>query len=370
MASFRKKGSGWTFRVAYKDENGKTKQKERGGFKTKKEAQIAAAEMERRFLYGDDLQSGELLFETYFERWFKKYREGKYSIENDKIYLNALNVIKKYFPDTKIKNVTREKYQDFINDYGATRSYETVRKINGKIVSCLIDAQHDGAIAKLPSHRVTLVGEKGKQEEQKYLDEDEVKRLIAAVEKNIQPSYASSYMILLAIATGARFAELLGLTEDCIDFVHNTIKINKTWDYKFTKNFSTTKNESSMRTVSVDQHTMDHLKFFIDSKKIKPLNKLIFTDSTLTPISSNAVNKALKKALKRANIDKEEFTFHGLRHTHGSILLLHDASILYVSKRLGHSGIDTTMKVYSHLVKELAEKGNNISNMVINDLYG
>lgn len=44
---------------------------------------------------------------------------------------------------------------------------------------------------------------------------------------------------------------------------------------------------------------------------------------------------------------------HGLRHTHASVLLYKKVSIYYVSERLGHSNIETTLKEYTHVIKEL-----------------
>lgn len=44
---------------------------------------------------------------------------------------------------------------------------------------------------------------------------------------------------------------------------------------------------------------------------------------------------------------------HGLRHTHASVLLYKKVSIYYVSERLGHSDIETTLKEYTHVIKEL-----------------
>ncbi|MEH6872353.1 tyrosine-type recombinase/integrase, partial [Bacillus safensis] len=62
----------------------------------------------------------------------------------------------------------------------------------------------------------------------------------------------------------------------------------------------------------------------------------------------------LKKTLNDLKI--EPVTIHGLRHTHASILLYKKISIYYVSERLGHASIDTTLKYYAHVVKELREE--------------
>ncbi|WP_086350154.1 site-specific integrase [Candidatus Enterococcus clewellii] len=368
MASYRKKGKKWYFRVSYKDEAGSFKVVERPGGLTKKEAQLAAAEFEKDIADGVNIKNKERLFSDYYLEWFETFKEGKFSIETDRIYRTTYNLICEHFEEIKLKDIDRKRYQQFINKYAENHSIGTVKKVNATIKSCFKDALHAGDIPRMPSYKITLSGKAEKPESEKYLNEEEAARLTKAVIDNIKVSYTSSYMILLGLDSGARFAELLGLTEDCIDFENNSIKIDKTWDYKHLNNFSTTKTDSSNRTLAINPITMNYLKQFIDAKKVKPINKLVFTDSSLKPISSNAANKALKRALKRAGIERD-ITFHGLRHTHGSLLLLHDTSLLYVSKRLGHSNMETTANVYSHLTKELNEKGNQVSETVMNNLY-
>lgn len=49
----------------------------------------------------------------------------------------------------------------------------------------------------------------------------------------------------------------------------------------------------------------------------------------------------------------DPITMHGLRHTHACVMLYKKVSIYYVSERLGHKDIQTILKVYSHVTKEL-----------------
>ncbi|WP_342768825.1 hypothetical protein [Saliterribacillus persicus] len=61
---------------------------------------------------------------------------------------------------------------------------------------------------------------------------------------------------------------------------------------------------------------------------------------------------------------------HGLRHTHGSVLLYKKVSIYYVSERLGHGDIETILLEYSHVVRELRVEGEaattaTFENMVV-----
>lgn len=61
-------------------------------------------------------------------------------------------------------------------------------------------------------------------------------------------------------------------------------------------------------------------------------------------------------------------TCHGLRHTHASTMLYKGINILYVSKRLGHSSLNVTMSVYSHILKELEEKDNENIKKIFSEI--
>ncbi|MGD6942671.1 tyrosine-type recombinase/integrase [Cytobacillus gottheilii] len=71
-------------------------------------------------------------------------------------------------------------------------------------------------------------------------------------------------------------------------------------------------------------------------------------------LSNSHINNLLKKTLLDLNIDP--ISVHGLRHTHASFLLYKKISINYVSERLGHGDIETTMSYYAHVIKELRER--------------
>ncbi len=79
-------------------------------------------------------------------------------------------------------------------------------------------------------HVIQLSKEKRRKEkEEKYLNYEDFKRLMRATESRLDVRYTSPYLILIGGATGARYAELLGLTWNDIDFEEQTIDINKTW---------------------------------------------------------------------------------------------------------------------------------------------
>lgn len=68
-------------------------------------------------------------------------------------------------------------------------------------------------------------------------------------------------------------------------------------------------------------------------------------------VYNSTVNDVLERHCK--NVDIPVISIHGLRHTHASLLLYAGASLASVSRRLGHSDIVTTEKVYLHVIREL-----------------
>jgi integrase len=149
-----------------------------------------------------------------------------------------------------------------------------------------------------------------------------------------------------------RFAEAIGLTRGDFDFKNDTININKTWGYKKSSPIGKTKNQQSKCTIRMDKNTMNHFKELFNNTNAN-IHDLVFysPESKYKVISNTNANKLLKKLLLELNI--EPITLHGLRHTHASVLLYKKASIHYVSERLGHSDIETTLKEYTHVLKEI-----------------
>ncbi|MED3733451.1 Arm DNA-binding domain-containing protein [Geobacillus stearothermophilus] len=116
MASIQKMKNGrWRYRVSYK-ENGKYKTKTKGGFRTKKEAELAAAELEKQLHKGYDINAGDQLFPEYMRNWFELYKKGKHSPEHDKNVEYSVQLVEEYFAGVKMKELTRDMYQKFIND--------------------------------------------------------------------------------------------------------------------------------------------------------------------------------------------------------------------------------------------------------------
>ena len=199
--------------------------------------------------------------------------------------------------------------------------------------------------------------EKNKKVENKYLSKHEFDELEKALLEDIQIDYTSRYIILFSMYTGARFGECLGMTWDCVDLENKTIKIEKGFDYHFTNDFTEGKTKSSKRKITIPDKLVEILSSLPIPEEL--------TQRVFKRVSNNAINKALKLALARAEIDKD-ITFHAMRHTHASILLANGVQLLSVSKRLGHADPNITLHTYAHIIEELEREDNNKLNSIFN----
>lgn len=369
MASFQKRGKTWQYTVSNKGDVIR-----KGGFRTKKEAQVAAGEVEASLLRGIIANLKDEPFAWYFKEWidlYKKNIKGQTRYHYDR----SLEIVEAYFKDTPLQNITRQDYQAFINDYGSTRSKETVEKLNYHCRACIRDAVEDMIIPFDFTRKVTLTWEvQAKRSEEKHLSYYESKALFKEVVNRLDKGLGY-YVLLLALSTGMRFGEMVGLTRKDFNFEESTINIEKTWGYakNSPEGFGPTKNDESIRVIKVNQFTMDIFEQLFISAPTNTHQLVFFSPSSKYKVISNAnVNKLLGKVLNELKIKK--INLHGLRHTHASVLLYggesnQKVSMNYVSERLGHKDVETTWKTYSHILDEMREKDEEETISIFENMF-
>lgn len=352
MASFTKRNGKWQARISWHDENGKLHQKAKSGFATKAQAKDYATKMENELINGVDI-AADPVFADYFKTWYETYRLPKISKATASGYIFTYRVISEYFGTKRIKQIKRSTYQSFLNEYGKSHSLGTMRDITSKIKSCVKSAIADGIISKDFTYNANIVHNKALTRNPEYLSIDELKRLIQALNADLQPDNIKPYIILTAIYTGARFSEILALTWNDIDYLHRMISINKSIDYHYMTGFKPTKNESSKRTIRVN----DELLRILSQLKANKTPLVFFkTPQSFSFNISPDVNDYLKQTMKKAGIIKRNYTFHSLRHSHVAYLLSQGIDIYAISKRLGHSNMTTTSNIYAYLIDEYKHK--------------
>lgn len=368
MASFQKRGKTWQYTIS-RMVNGKLNPIRKGGFKTKKEAQIAAAEVEAKLAKGIVPHLKPEPFDKYFEDWVKLYKSHVNKNTKDR-YLTTLKTIQKYFGSTPIQNITKRDYQKFLNEYAENHSKNTVKKLNSHVRACVHEAIDEGIIQMDFTRNVSISGKDGKNKEEKFLNYEESKKLINYLSENLDKGL-TYYLLLLGLTTGMRYAELIGLTRKDFDFKNDMINIDKTWGYtkKMHEGFGSTKNPQSVRKIKVDHKTMNAFKNLFDTVPDNIYRLVFYSPQSKYKVISNAnANKVLESILKELKIETI-ITAHGLRHTHASVLLYKGISIYYVSERLGHTDIETTLRTYSHVIKELRTRDEQESAKVYEEMF-
>lgn len=341
-----KRGDVWQYRIQYVV-NGERKSVSKSGFKNKRDARDAAVLKESELNSGVDVSASQMLLADYMTRWKQLYKDGNIS-EHSSIRIGWIIEYVRINYNPSIKDVTLDDYQSFLNQLAQKYAKETVKKYHTYIKAALTHAVRTGVLARNPAEGAIVKGNKQKQKSvnEKFISQEEFKQLEEALLVGMKPSYTSRYVILFSMFTGARLGECLGMTWDCVDFQHNKIRIEKGWDYHVTNTFTDGKTPSSKRTIVVPQKLMDLLQ------TLPRDNDRLFNN-----VSPTAANKTLKKFLNKIGCETN-LTFHGLRHTHASILLAQGINILSVSKRLGHADINETLTTYAHVLRELENHDN------------
>lgn len=361
MAAINKRGKSWQYTIS-RYTNGKYDPIRKGGFRTKREAKIAADEVEHKLNTGQRINNEPIPFAKYFKDWFTLYK-ADVAKQTFSHYEDTLRYIKEYFGEERpIQKITRDEYQGFLNEHGGKYSKENTSKVHGHIKAAVEHAVEDEIIRINFTNKVKVTGQATKGKNEKYLEFEESEMLYDELLNRLDKG-RSYYGVLLLLVSGIRFEELVGLTRNDFDFEDNTINIDKVWGYnnRMPEGFSDTKNEQSERVIGIDPRVMKEFRKLFMSTPDNIHRTVFFSPSSKYKcISNSAINKSLKKTLEYLGIEKK-VTAHELRHTHASALIYKKASIIYVSERLGHVGPEITYKRYAHVMKELRKEDEIIA---------
>ncbi|MDQ4469498.1 tyrosine-type recombinase/integrase [Enterococcus faecalis] len=292
-----------------------------------------------------------LTLADYFQQWMETFKKPAVTSVTYVKYRNSHKHIYTYFGNIKLKEITRHRYQKGLNDFAKNHAKRTTSGFHKQIRAAILDAVEEGIIDTDFTRKAIITGREKKKAKVMYHSYSEWQKLIHYTRS--QPLNPNNFIIYLSAMTGLRFAEVLGITVADIDFKHKLISVNKTWDYKYRTGFKETKNASSVRIVDVDTKTLKVIKEVIRFRRFRGDDKICADDNEKLPVSAT-INRHLEKACQKLKLSS--ISFHGLRHTHASILLFKGVNILSVSRRLGHKDVTTTQSVYLHVIKEMEER--------------
>ena len=254
--------------------------------------------------------------------------------------------LKKLVPELRLSQLNRISYQQLLNNYAEFHERQTTMDFHHQIKAAILDAVDEGFIDRDPTRKAIIKGRVPRIKKIKYLNQFELHTLLVNLKLTSEINW--DWLILIIAKTGMRFSEALALTPKDFDFPHQSLIVDKTWDYKGDGGFLPTKNKSSVRKIQLDWQTI--IKF---SEIIKglPEDKPIFVNGR---VFNSTVNGVLERYCKKLGIPV--ISIHGLRHTHASLLLFAGVSIASVARRLGHASMTTTQKTYIHIIQEMENR--------------
>lgn len=397
MASIKKRNSGWQARLRV-NKNGKLISISKQGFRTKKEATIWANKQEVKDYNGETVLESDQSLPDYFINWFHLYKEDSLRSATKRRYKETYRVLINYWGKTPLKDITYDKYQIFLKSFGQDHAKATVSKIHSQTRASIRAALRTGKIARDFTEEATVYGKPGKTEEEKYLEADDMIKLLDYCRKDLRISTVTKIMITTALYTGLRIEEVGALTWDKVDFKHKRLQVTRAWDYANRGGFMPTKNESSIRTIDINDDLIDQLTkwkeiqtdYFLehhkqnrfdlvqhrsphaDKNEPDPTN-LIFLNDRQNIVGSDGTRMLLmrlSKKVKDGGLGIKRVTFHGLRHTHASYLIAQGVSVYYISKRMGHASVSVTLDTYSHLLRSLSDEESNKTTQVLDNIFG
>lgn len=286
------------------------------------------------------------LFYIYYEKWIHIYKEGAIRDVTMRKYEITLLWLKRLVPELRLSELNRISYQQLLNDYAEFHERQTTMDFHHQIKAAILDAVDEGFIDRDPTRKAIIKGRTPRIKKIKYLNQFELHTLLVNLKLTTEINW--DWLILIIAKTGMRFSEALALTPKDFDFSHQSLIVDKTWDYKGEGGFLPTKNKSSVRKIQLDWQTI--IKF---SELIKglPDDKPIFVNGR---VFNSTINGVLERYCKKLEIPV--ISIHGLRHTHASLLLFAGVSIASVARRLGHASMTTTQKTYIHIIQEMENR--------------
>jgi len=234
---------------------------------------------------------------------------------------------------------------------GQSLAPQTVLHAHRTLSQALAHAVKTGVLFKNPAEQVKPP--RLPSREIKILIKPEVATLLRAAE----PTWL--YLpVLVAVTTGMRRGELLGLRWSDIDLKAAWLTVNQSLERVKGKTvFKSPKTTTSRRTITLPALTIEALKEHRATQAVERLRlglgkpELVFSHSEGSPMDPDSITKAFDRLIKAAGVRR--ITFHGLRHTHISHQLMDGVHVKIVSERAGHASVSTTLSVYAAFIPNM-----------------
>lgn len=354
MAVYKDEKRGtWFVSFGYR-ENGSRKTIVRRGFKS----ETAAKRAERRLITEIKTKTATTTTSRTLESVGLEYLESIKTDIKEHTYNGYEYKIKSLFPKAKISQLTPQRLNKWRSELGySTRYKNEIIHLLKTILRYALKQRYiyTDPSADLNNFKKTYEDSK----EHKVIDPALFLDTWRGLSDETVTDKVFRVFVYLAYFSGARRAELKGLMFK--DYDGKSININKSVTGKQSdrNEIEMTKTKSSVRIVELDNKTIAILDEYIKWCKEHGLYNpdwFLFGGQRAFP------NNTIQYAFKRMGLGCR---FHDLRHSHATFLIQSGVPINVVSHRLGHSSVEMTLKVYTHLIHDKKDVSVDVINLIV-----
>lgn len=363
MASYQKypvksnaKGYKWMYFVDLgKDpKTGKRIQKCKRGFDTKKEAEAHCAELLNKVNNGDlGVTPSKMLMKDFMDKWLNTRKNLRPNTLRG--YRSKVNHIKHGLGYAELSKLTDDDLYTFYEHLKEEKGLgnTSINDIHKIIKSALKYAVNKKWVSENIAEHVEVAGRDKKQI--RIWSVEESNQFLSAVK-----DHREYIAFLLALTTGMRQSEILGLPWKNVNFESKKIYVDQTLTHGTRNIENRVKAKNSQRSISIDAFTMEELhrqkklitkERFVLGEAYTDLD-LVIPTSKGTPIIARNLLRTFYRYVEKAGVRK--INFHDLRHTHASTLLKIGENPKAVAERLGHD-VRTLMETYAHVLPDMQE---------------
>ncbi|MBO9128503.1 tyrosine-type recombinase/integrase [Bacillus sp. 165] len=361
--SVKRIGEKWGFRIdaGRNPKTGKRKQVYRSGFKTKREAEAALAKIKLELNQGKYFEPSKQLFGDYIDYWLLNSYKNEVQITTfekvEGVVTSHIIPFFQYFSLHEIKAFHIDQFYTEKIKTGLSPAY--VKVMHNALSKAFQKAIKWELIRENPVKGVTAPTVP-KTSKEVWTVEEANRFLDTCTEWNALVPF------MLGIFTGMRRGEILGLKWRNIDLKKGVIYVRENLVQTRTGLIlKDLKTSSSLRDVHISTTVVEVLKKYRNEQgkwKERLGKAYIDQDFVVCTLNGNPVYprnllRKFSETIKLAKVPK--MSFHGLRHTHATILMALGENPKAIAERLGHSRVGVTLDVYSHTNQEMQRKMAN-----------
>lgn len=338
---------------------GKKKRTTRRGFQTAFEADIELKRLELDLSNEVSIEKKKSVkFKTVYDMWFEDYkktvRESTWASTKQIFETHILPAIGENFIDKM--NVLD--CQKIVNAWAKStpKGFKKQKNYASNVFDYALSIQlidsNPMKIVKLP--KVESIEDK--EEKFEFYSKEELKDFLEEAKNSPLSQYVFFYLLAF---TGLRKGEALALNWSDIDFKNKSLSINKTVTRgdKSRLIVNRPKTKNSVRKVLLDDDTLKLLRQLkTKTNKIVSINSEDLIFNTDGKLYNPTISRFWLNNIYSRNKNLKRISTHGFRHTHASLLFESGAAIKDVQERLGHSNIQTTSNIYTHVTESQNKK--------------